>query len=634
MRTTTFSIFDYLPTSRAGIAEAPGGRDCSASACSPASALSALALLTWSVDDPSLNHATNAHDPQSARRPGRDRRRHRHADPGALLHRRARAARLLGLAAADRSAGSSARACKLGLWLIGSPRRRRWPRFSPRPEAGRCRQASAASSATRCSRFRAGCSPVRRGAWPPGRRVFAGRRDSGAHRRRRGRLRPSPDARRRAARRGQRRRAGRRAGALRRRGGGGRARLRPRLARRRHPRAALTAKARCAGCSAAAERPRAGTAPAALPQSTLAGPRAPWLTLRPDDDALTRPADYAPPRASGDPQRPAGSPASLARGAAARRHQAGPAHRQRSAAFAPRRADWSMPSLSMLAEPKKLGRLQDLRGRAGAERAPARRRARRFRRQGRDRQRAPRPGRHALRTRARARHQVLARDRPRRRHRPLDVGHLGPRRRRAGPQRHRHRAAEPAARDGLSARASGERGLREVEAPPRDRARQDDRRRAGHRRSRAHAASAGRRHHRLGQVGRDQHDDPVAALSPEARAMPAHHGRSEDARALGLRRHSPSADAGRHRSEEGGRRAQMGGARDGGPLQEDVEGRRAQHRRLQRARRRSERQGRDDRPAPCRPASTARPARRSTSRRRWSSRNCPISSSSSTRWPT
>ena len=45
--------------------------------------------------------------------------------------------------------------------------------------------------------------------------------------------------------------------------------------------------------------------------------------------------------------------------------------------------------------------------------------------------------------------------------------------------------------------------------------------------------------------------------------------------------------------EEGGRRAQMGGARDGGPLQEDVEGRRAQHRRLQRARRRSRRQGRD-----------------------------------------
>ncbi len=40
-------------------------------------------------------------------------------------------------------------------------------------------------------------------------------------------------------------------------------------------------------------------------------------------------------------------------------------------------------------------------------------------------------------------------------------------------------------------------------------ARQDHRRRAGHRRSRQDAASAGRRHHRFGQVGRDQHDDPV-----------------------------------------------------------------------------------------------------------------------------
>ena len=54
--------------------------------------------------------------------------------------------------------------------------------------------------------------------------------------------------------------------------------------------------------------------------------------------------------------------------------------------------------------------------------------------------------------------------------------------------------------------------------------------------------------------------------------------------------------AGRHRSEEGGGRAQMGGARDGGALQENVQARRAQHRRLQRARRRSERQGREAQP--------------------------------------
>ena len=62
---------------------------------------------------------------------------------------------------------------------------------------------------------------------------------------------------------------------------------------------------------------------------------------------------------------------------------------------------------------------------------------------------------------------------------------------------------------------------------------------------------------------------------------------------------------GRHRPEEGGDRPQMGGARDGGALQEDVEARRAQHRRLQRARRRGARPGARSSPARCRPASTA-----------------------------
>ena len=39
----------------------------------------------------------------------------------------------------------------------------------------------------------------------------------------------------------------------------------------------------------------------------------------------------------------------------------------------------------------------------------------------------------------------------------------------------------------------------------------------GDRRSRAHAASADRRHHRLGQIGRHQHHDPVAGLPAAAR---------------------------------------------------------------------------------------------------------------------
>ncbi len=50
----------------------------------------------------------------------------------------------------------------------------------------------------------------------------------------------------------------------------------------------------------------------------------------------------------------------------------------------------------------------------------------------------------------------------------------------------------------------------------------------------SHAASADRRHHRLGQVGRHQHDDPVAAAAAVARPVQVHHDRSEDARAVRL----------------------------------------------------------------------------------------------------
>ncbi len=60
------------------------------------------------------------------------------------------------------------------------------------------------------------------------------------------------------------------------------------------------------------------------------------------------------------------------------------------------------------------------------------------------------------------------------------------------------------------------------------------RRRAGHRRPRAHAASADRRHHRLRQVGRRQRDDPVAAVPAVARPVPADPDRPEDAGTVGL----------------------------------------------------------------------------------------------------
>ena len=177
-------------------------------------------------------------------------------------------------------------------------------------------------------------------------------------------------------------------------------------------------------------------------------------------------------------------------------------------------------------------------------------------------------------------------------------------------------------------------GFREDEGQAPHLPRQDHRRRADHRRPRPHAASADRRHHRLGQVGRHQHLHPLAALPDDAGAVPPDHDRPQDAGALDLRRHPASADAGRHRSLQGRGRAQMGGPRDGGPLSQDEQDRRAQHRRLQPARQRSRRRRARSSPAPCRPASTARPARRSSRARSSTSSRCPSSSSSSTKWPT
>ncbi len=61
------------------------------------------------------------------------------------------------------------------------------------------------------------------------------------------------------------------------------------------------------------------------------------------------------------------------------------------------------------------------------------------------------------------------------------------------------------------------------------RAWQVDRRRTDRRRSGSHAASFDRGHHRLRQVGRDQHHDPVAALQAAAKPVQFHHDRSKDA---------------------------------------------------------------------------------------------------------
>ena len=193
--------------------------------------------------------------------------------------------------------------------------------------------------------------------------------------------------------------------------------------------------------------------------------------------------------------------------------------------------------------------------RARGERPHARVRARRLRRARRDRRDPSRPGGDHVRTRTRRRPQGVARHRPRRRHRPLDVRPGLPRLDHPRPLRHRHRATQREPREGPAARDPRRQALRRQRPRPAARARQGHRRRARGGEPRPHAAPADRRHHRLGQVGGDQHHDPVAALQARPRGMPADHDRPQDAGAQRLRRHPPPALPGRHRPQEGRRRA-------------------------------------------------------------------------------
>ncbi len=59
MRTTTFSVFDYLPTAVREFPKRRAAESLGVAALAGVVGLG-LALLTWSVEDPSLNHATNA----------------------------------------------------------------------------------------------------------------------------------------------------------------------------------------------------------------------------------------------------------------------------------------------------------------------------------------------------------------------------------------------------------------------------------------------------------------------------------------------------------------------------------------------------------------------------------------------
>ena len=138
-----------------------------------------------------------------------------------------------------------------------------------------------------------------------------------------------------------------------------------------------------------------------------------------------------------------------------------PAARAPRKKAAPRRRNakssdkFELPSVSVLSAPKATRSPAAQQGRAGSQFARAGRRAAGLRRSRRNRQGQSGPGGHAVRTRARARHQIVARHRPRRRHRALDERALGARRGGRRPQRDRHRTAERAPRKSLFARTAG-----------------------------------------------------------------------------------------------------------------------------------------------------------------------------------
>ncbi len=113
------------------------------------------------------------------------------------------------------------------------------------------------------------------------------------------------------------------------------------------------------------------------------------------------------------------------------------------------------------------------------------------------------------------------------------------------------------------------------------RARQGHQRQVRGGRSAADAASPHRRHDRFGQVGRHQRDGAEPRLQGEAGRGPPHHGRPEDARAVGLPGHPAPALPGGHGHEGRGQCTALVRRGDGSPLPPHGRARRAQHRRLQ-----------------------------------------------------
>ena len=283
MRTTTFTFLDYLPDS---LREAPKRRAAEFVGLGVLAALVAAcaALVTWSVADPSLNHATSTPIHNLLGRPGAIVADVAMQFFGLGLRRGADSAGPLGLAPDRPKSASTASATSSILWAgrLDAGGRMRLAAADPGELAAadrarrRRRRRRAVGSAPAARRLAA--RPGRSSAWrspparscrsPPPPATTSSRRPTaeiGVGRRSRA---ATPTRALRERRRRQRRRAG----------------LRPRLARRADPYRADDQERGCGGCCS-----RKAPAPAVGPAA-----RAPWLGREPDAFVADLSA-YAPP---------------------------------------------------------------------------------------------------------------------------------------------------------------------------------------------------------------------------------------------------------------------------------------------------------------------------------------------------
>jgi DNA segregation ATPase FtsK/SpoIIIE, S-DNA-T family len=347
MRTTTFSVFDYLP---APVREFPKRRAAELAGLAILGAVTGLglALLTWSVSDPSLNHATNAPVHNLL------------GKPGAIASDIAMQLLGLGCIAAlappafwgwtllteRRLDGLRAKA---GLYLFGVAAAAALASLLPAPASWPLPSGlggvvgDALLAAPRRLFFRAGWGMAATGAALAAAAILSltGAAGVGFKRAQRGQDRLPKKA-------GNARAEGRFDEAE------GEGEDEPGFAMvsiGAAIHAALTAKAMARRMFGRRRKPGAGAAPSAGNDAAPGAARAPWLALKADDDAFTEPGAYAPRTKAATPAPPA-APRVATAASPLKPGSREAADAQLKFAFSPH-GEWTMPPLMILAEPKK-----------------------------------------------------------------------------------------------------------------------------------------------------------------------------------------------------------------------------------------------------------------------------------------